>query len=483
MQSFFAVATVVRCILLCAALVEDPSTVETEANHPHTDTPTQHFQRRTYNVASPNIDRAREYSPPISEGELLAAQLEAVGVHDADGMGAALEGLGLRTPADLELLDDWAVVELDKELRESGASLGDRAKLRLRGIKGAFSGRDLLGALAAADIGNPARMAGVLRSLGMSALHEICNMLDPTEKLEMTTALSCEEVLLYNRAKLRRMTKPNIDQGSEHFATFGNPAGPRKYMSQSRRLQSEAGSSGSGSDNSDAIAIVVTVILGIGSFVFQASLARKAEVNENNKVREHNEDRLRDEALKMEAAASLERTRAQMSTLIRPGMVTLREALFAQANLWRQLDFTSGHEATGRAFWITDVAARPKLGGIINMPSMLQLFSSKTEPYLKLSDAEIAELADETKRAAYCECHRLMVLPPLQIYSGIVRQNAHLIEPNNPTNEATLKLMFQMIEMEHDFGHDPHMMLIELMMWVAEWDIVFGKWEVRACRL
>ena len=53
----------------------------------------------------------------MSEGELLAARLEVVGVHDADGMSAALAGLGLWTLADLELLDDWAVAELDKELR------------------------------------------------------------------------------------------------------------------------------------------------------------------------------------------------------------------------------------------------------------------------------------------------------------------------------------------------------------------------------
>jgi hypothetical protein len=66
----------------------------------------------------------------------LAVRLEAVGVHDVGEMSVALDGLGLRTPSDLELLDDWAVAELDKELKEGGASLGDRAKLRIRGIGG-----------------------------------------------------------------------------------------------------------------------------------------------------------------------------------------------------------------------------------------------------------------------------------------------------------------------------------------------------------
>jgi hypothetical protein len=82
--------------------------------------------------------------PPVktaadARAQLLAARLEAIGVHDPHGMGAALEVFGLRTPDDLALLDDWAVAELDTELREGGASLGDRAKLRIRGVGGGFS--------------------------------------------------------------------------------------------------------------------------------------------------------------------------------------------------------------------------------------------------------------------------------------------------------------------------------------------------------
>jgi hypothetical protein len=37
---------------------------------------------------------------------LFTARLQAVGVHDVDGVSAALQSLGLRTPTDLELLDD-----------------------------------------------------------------------------------------------------------------------------------------------------------------------------------------------------------------------------------------------------------------------------------------------------------------------------------------------------------------------------------------
>jgi hypothetical protein len=80
--------------------------------------------------------------PPVEKQvdvPLLAARLEAVGVHDPQGMSAALEGLGLRTPGDLAVLDDRAVAELDTELREDGASLGDWAKLRIRAVGDGFS--------------------------------------------------------------------------------------------------------------------------------------------------------------------------------------------------------------------------------------------------------------------------------------------------------------------------------------------------------
>ena len=137
MQSFIAVATAARYIMLCAALVEATSARVKASQHPHTDATTSELNQ---NVASPNLARAGESNPSISDqGELLAARLEAVGVYDADGIGSALGELGLRTPADLELLDDWAVAELDKELTESGASLGDRTKLRIHGVKGTFS--------------------------------------------------------------------------------------------------------------------------------------------------------------------------------------------------------------------------------------------------------------------------------------------------------------------------------------------------------
>jgi hypothetical protein len=63
----------------------------------------------------------------------LNRQLEAVGVHDAEGLHATLLGLGLRTVADLALLrDEWVAAELDATLRDHGHSLGDRAKVRRR---------------------------------------------------------------------------------------------------------------------------------------------------------------------------------------------------------------------------------------------------------------------------------------------------------------------------------------------------------------
>ena len=55
----------------------------------------------------------KHHDAAVSGPTLLAARLEAIGVHDADEMCAVLQGLGLRTLEDLALLDeDWAVAEL-----------------------------------------------------------------------------------------------------------------------------------------------------------------------------------------------------------------------------------------------------------------------------------------------------------------------------------------------------------------------------------
>jgi hypothetical protein len=88
MQRFIAVATVAWCMLLCSAQLVvrmSASAAGIEANHPPF--------RSTFpelNVASPNLTRAGENTPPMNDSELLATRLQAVGVHDADTMGTAL---------------------------------------------------------------------------------------------------------------------------------------------------------------------------------------------------------------------------------------------------------------------------------------------------------------------------------------------------------------------------------------------------------
>jgi hypothetical protein len=153
----------------------------------------------------------------MSEGELLAARLEVVGVHDADGMSAALAGLGLWTLADLELLDDWAVAELDKELRERGASLGDRAKLRICGIKGAFS----------------------------------------------TGPVSLQAQVLQQQ----------VPHGGDVGAGSLRPR-----RAQTEEGASEANENGGGGLSMDTLALVSTAVLGIATFVLQDRVAKNAQV-------------------------------------------------------------------------------------------------------------------------------------------------------------------------------------------------------------
>jgi hypothetical protein len=272
MQSFIAVAsTVAVCILVCTALVEGASVEPT--NHPHADAIFSEL-----NVASPNLvrGRAEETSPRISEGGPLAARLEAVGAYDADGMGAALESLGLRTPADLELLDDWAVAELDKELRESGASLGDRAKLRIRGIKGAFS----------AATGRVSLQAEVVQQ--------------------------------------------QVPHGGG--ATGAGSLQPRR--AQTKEGASEADVKGGGGLSMDTLALVSTAVLGIATFFLQDRVAKNAEAA----AQELEHARVGHERGRELAAVQLERVRSQMG-VYRSVQAMLQHADACVIYMTRELGF------------------------------------------------------------------------------------------------------------------------------------------------
>jgi hypothetical protein len=100
MQGFIAVAIMAwTCILSCT------DCAGVEANQEHIDAT---FPELLVDAVSPNLVHrgAGENNPSISDGELIAVRLEAIGVYDTIGMGAALKGPGLWTPPDLELLDD-----------------------------------------------------------------------------------------------------------------------------------------------------------------------------------------------------------------------------------------------------------------------------------------------------------------------------------------------------------------------------------------
>ena len=274
MQSFIAVAsTVAVCILVCTALVEGASVEPT--NHPHADAIFSEL-----NVASPNLvrGRAEETSPRISEGGPLAARLEAVGAYDADGMGAALESLGLRTPADLELLDEWAVAELDKELKESGASLGDRAKLRIRGVKGAFS--------------------------------------VATGHVLLQAQVAQQQVLHTGGAGADSQLRPRRAQTKE-----GAPL--------------ETDVKGGDGLSMDTLALVSTAVLGIATFILQDRVAKNAEAA----AKELEHARVEHERGRELAMVQLERVRSQMGDVYRLVQVMLNEAECCAVYMQRELSF------------------------------------------------------------------------------------------------------------------------------------------------
>jgi hypothetical protein len=206
-------------------------------------------------------------------------------VYDADGIGSALGELGLRTPADLELLDDWAVAELDKELTESGASLGDRTKLRIRGIKAPFS----------AATGPVSVQAHV------------------------------------------------VQQQVPH----GGGAGSRSLRlrrAQTNEGASEADVKGAGGLSMDTLALVSTALLGIATFFLQDRVAKNADVA----AKELEHARVEHERGREQAVVQLERVRSQMGDIYRPVQVILNHADICAIYMQRELGFefndTWGHE-------------------------------------------------------------------------------------------------------------------------------------------
>jgi hypothetical protein len=181
-------------------------------------------------------------------------------------VGTALEGLGLRTPADLELLDEWAVAELDKELRESGASLGDRAKLRIRGIKGAFS----------VTMGQVSVQAQVV-----------------------------QQQVLHGDGAGAGSTRPRRAQAKEGA--------------------SEADVQGGGGLSMDTLALVSTAVLGIATFFLQDRVAKNAEAA----AKELEHARLEHERGRELAAVQLERVRSQMGDVYRPVQFMLTQANYS----------------------------------------------------------------------------------------------------------------------------------------------------------
>jgi hypothetical protein len=297
---------------------------------------------------------------------MLAARLVAVGVHDVDRMGAALKGLGLRTPADLELLDDWAVAELDKALREGGMSLGDRAKLRIRGIKGAFS----------AVTGQASRHAQAVQQ------HEILQ-----------------------------------DGGS-----VGATGSLRPRRAQTNEGASEADVKGGGGLSMDTLALVSTAVLGIATFVLQDRVAKNAEAAQ--KELEH--ARVEHERGRALAAVRLERVRSQMGDVYRPVTAMLGQALNCMTYMQRELGFEFNN--VWDLEFVRPFALWPHLEVLTRDYSPKYLAAFKGSPYKKYSPADIALLEDPIKRQLYIEAHVGCIAPRFREVAAILATKSALME-------------------------------------------------------
>jgi hypothetical protein len=292
-------------------------------------------------------------------------------VHDADELGAALEGLGLRTPADLELLDDWAVAELDKELRESGASLGDRAKLRIRGVKGAFFAAT--------------KQVAVQAQVVQQQVHEV-----------------------------------------PHGGSVGvDSLRPRR--AQTKGGASEADVKGDGGLSMDTLALVSTAVLGIATFVLQDRVAKNAEAA----AKELEHTRVEHEREQAMVAVQLERVRSQMGDVNRPVQVMLQQVDCCAVYMQHELGFENN--AVWDFEFVLPFALWPHVKVWTRDDSPKLFVAMKGSPYKKYSPADIALLEDPAKRQLYIEAHTSCIAPRYREVTKILSTKSSLMETPPPS--------------------------------------------------
>jgi hypothetical protein len=173
----------------------------------------------------------------------------------------------------------------------------------------------------------------------------------------------------------------------------------------------------------DTIALMVTALLGIGSFIVQARVAKNAEAAQ----RAVEWRQVDPEQARTLAAVGLERVRSQMAEVLMPIYTLLLQTGWRQIYLSHELDFEYHHIAFAAVFG-RPFPRWPHIEVVDRSATGATYAAVAGKPYDKYSPIDMQLLEDVTKRQLYIEAHTSCMAPCWRKIARILSTKSSLLE-------------------------------------------------------
>jgi hypothetical protein len=196
----------------------------------------------------------------------------------------------------MRLLDAWAVAELDGVLKEGGASLGDRVKVRIRGV-----GKSL------------AAVGGAV----FERFTEQAQKVAEAEEVQLRRAQAKDQLAAASGSGSAAAGQSRSDSNIPFPGNEEDCHGKReqRQLQDSTRTEKDSNEEGDSlSVSGDTIALMVTALLGVGSFIIQAKVSKDADTTQRD-IERAQEDNARAEG---KTEKLLEHVQEQMRSFVMP---------------------------------------------------------------------------------------------------------------------------------------------------------------------
>ena len=211
--------------------------------------------------------------------------------------------------------------------------------------------------LASGGLDEPHALSDLLEGLGLHMMENV-RRLNAPEQLELVESLKEAGVDLGSRSKLRLLANAEAAAANHVLDLTATSAKIPLRQMQDQSSNASASKSGNGGGFSvETLAIMVTALLGLGSYILQAKLARDAAHDEKD------HDRLLDnrEKAQRQAALQLERVRSQNADALMPIFNHLQVVNNLQVNLQWGLKLPIAKTILLHAKFIRPLALQPHL--------------------------------------------------------------------------------------------------------------------------